>query len=175
MGVSLVIRLNRPQYDKEKFVKAGIKHLDLYFLDGSTPKDSIINTFLSTVEAEKGVVAIHCKAGLGRTGSLIAMYCMRHYRFPAADFIGWIRICRPGSILGPQQQFLNEKQAERFAETPKSDIYPTIDPKVRKWADDRDAARANEKNQTEYSKEDRAKATQGDIGQGEHLTGAKRK
>lgn len=26
MGVTLVIRLNRPQYDKEKFVKAGIKH-----------------------------------------------------------------------------------------------------------------------------------------------------
>ena len=31
---------------------------------------------------------------------------MKHYRFPAADFIGWIRICRPGSVLGPQQSFL---------------------------------------------------------------------
>ena len=35
----MVVRLNRPQYDKDKFVKAGIKHMDLYFLDGSTPKD----------------------------------------------------------------------------------------------------------------------------------------
>jgi len=42
------------------------------------------------------------QAGLGRTGSLIAMYAMKHYHFPAADFIGWIRIARPGSILGPQ-------------------------------------------------------------------------
>jgi cell division cycle 14 len=33
---------------------------------------------------------------------------MKHYRFPAADFIGWIRIARPGSILGPQQHFLIE-------------------------------------------------------------------
>ena len=44
---------------------------------------------------------MHCKAGLGRTGTLIGIYAMKHYRFPATDFIGWIRICRPGSILGP--------------------------------------------------------------------------
>ncbi len=53
-------------------------------------------------------MAVHCKAGLGRTGCLIACYAMKHYRFPAADFIGWIRIARPGSILGPQQHFLIE-------------------------------------------------------------------
>jgi len=52
-------------------------------------------------EKEKGILAVHCKAGLGRTGSLIGLYTMKHYHFPAADFIGWITICRPGSILGP--------------------------------------------------------------------------
>ena len=31
---------------------------------------------------------------------------MKHIGFPPADFIGWIRIARPGSILGPQQQYL---------------------------------------------------------------------
>ena len=31
---------------------------------------------------------------------------MKHYGFPPAAFIGWIRIARPGSILGPQQQYL---------------------------------------------------------------------
>lgn len=36
---------------------------------------------------------------------------MKHFRFPAAYFIGWIRIARPGSILGPQQYYLVEKQA----------------------------------------------------------------
>jgi len=37
---------------------------------------------------------------------------MKHYKFPAAAFIGWIRIARPGSILGPQQYFLIQKEAE---------------------------------------------------------------
>lgn len=31
---------------------------------------------------------------------------MKHFGFPPAAFIGWIRIARPGSILGPQQQYL---------------------------------------------------------------------
>jgi len=106
--VGLVVRLNnKTAYDREKFIKNGIKHLDLYFVDGGTPSDEIVETFLEASEKEKEAVAIHCKAGLGRTGTLIAAYAMKHFQFPAAAFIGWIRICRPGSVLGPQQQFLN--------------------------------------------------------------------
>jgi cell division cycle 14 len=61
---------------------------------------------LEIAEKEKGGMAIHCKAGLGRTGSLIGLYAMKHFGFPAAPFTGWIRIARPGSILGPQQHYL---------------------------------------------------------------------
>lgn len=104
--INLVIRLNKITYEREKFLKNNIKHMELYFVDGSTPPEKIINDFLYVTEKEKNAVAIHCKAGLGRTGSLIACYAMKHYRFPARAFIGYIRICRPGSILGPQQQFL---------------------------------------------------------------------
>ena len=41
---------------------------------------------------------MHCKAGLGRTGSLIALYIMKHTGFPPADFIGWIRIANGSSL-----------------------------------------------------------------------------
>ncbi len=64
------------------------------------------------MENESGSVAVHCKAGLGRTGTMIGCYVMKHYDFPALDFIGWIRICRPGSVLGPQQFFLVNMEAK---------------------------------------------------------------
>lgn len=40
-------------------------------------------------------------AGLGRTGTLIACYIIKHYRFTAAETISWIRICRPGRVFLP--------------------------------------------------------------------------
>ena len=106
LGVTLVVRLNKPQYDKNRFLKRGIKHVDLIFTDGTPPPDEITQKFLDICEKEPGAVSVHCKAGLGRTGSLIALYAMKHYGFPPDAFIGWIRIARPGSILGPQQHFL---------------------------------------------------------------------
>lgn len=47
-------------------------------------------------------------AGLGRTGSLIGCYIMKHYHFNVMEAIAWIRICRPGSIIGHQQHWLKE-------------------------------------------------------------------
>lgn len=38
-GIGLVIRLNKETYDSKKFLKNGIKHLELYFTDGSCPKN----------------------------------------------------------------------------------------------------------------------------------------
>lgn len=49
-GVQLVIRLNKPLYDKKIFEKAGIKHLDLYYPDGSIPSTLIIKKFLDAME-----------------------------------------------------------------------------------------------------------------------------
>jgi cell division cycle 14 len=126
MGVTMVIRLNNKTYEANDFIKENIKHQDLFFTDGTAPSVPIVEEFLKIVEKEPGAVAVHCKAGLGRTGSLIACYAMKHYRFPAADFIGWIRIARPGSILGPQQHFLLEIEKMMFEKTVDSSIWKEI-------------------------------------------------
>jgi len=113
--VSAVVRLNKKIYDKEDFVKAGFSHYDMYFLDGSVPTPEIIDRFLDAAERETGALAVHCKAGLGRTGTLIGMYIMKHYGWSAAEFIAWNRIVRPGSVIGPQQFFLKEWEPKMWA------------------------------------------------------------
>lgn len=164
-NIGLVIRLNKKQYDRRRFIDHGIRHVDLYFLDGSCPPREIISKFLHIVENEPGACAIHCKAGLGRTGSLIGLYCMKHCQFPARAFIGWNRICRPGSILGPQQQFLVDMQHEMFqagaafrmARNPQLG-----DAQERELAESMGGLRLSDAQNKE------------DVGQGERLVGAKR-
>lgn len=112
--VSTIIRLNKKIYDAKRFVKGGFQHEDLFFTDGSTPSDDILQQFLTICENAAGGIAVHCKAGLGRTGSLIGCYIMKHWRWAAHETIAWLRICRPGSIIGHQQDWMEEKQAEMW-------------------------------------------------------------
>ena len=106
LKVRTVVRLNKPKYSPVKFAEKGINHYDLHFKDGSTPPIPLVDRFIDICNSEHGAVAVHCKAGLGRTGTLIGCYAIKIFKFPASAFIGWCRICRPGSVLGPQQQFL---------------------------------------------------------------------
>lgn len=113
-NIQLVVRLNKKQYDRRRFTDHGIKHVDLYFLDGSCPPKHIIDQFLQIVEQEPGAVAVHCKAGLGRTGTLIGLWAQKHFQFPGRAWVGWNRICRPGAMLGPQQQFMVDMEQQMF-------------------------------------------------------------
>ncbi|XP_017105453.3 dual specificity protein phosphatase CDC14A isoform X1 [Drosophila bipectinata] len=115
-NVTTVIRLNAKVYHASSFENAGFDHKDLFFIDGSTPSDAILKKFLSICETTKGAIAVHCKAGLGRTGSLIGAYIMKHYGFTALEAIAWLRLCRPGSVIGHQQQWMEDKQSWLWSE-----------------------------------------------------------
>lgn len=84
IGVGKVIRLNEEKYDKIHFSNRAITHNDLFFVDGSNPPEKIVKDFFTVVEehfgnASNGAIAIHCKAGLGRTGTLIGLWAMKHF------------------------------------------------------------------------------------------------
>ena len=146
LKITTVIRLNNKTYDEKRFTEKGIKHYDLFFPDGSCPNQDVVNAFLNIAEGEKGGIAVHCKAGLGRTGTLIGCFAIKRFQFPAEEFIAWSRICRPGSILGPQQQFLIDFETKLYGN----------------------------KDTGEYIAWDKFKAIYGDRGQAKRLISAKR-
>mmetsp|Transcript_18482 Transcript_18482/g.32611 ORF Transcript_18482/g.32611 Transcript_18482/m.32611 type:complete len:490 (+) Transcript_18482:223-1692(+) len=116
--VSLVVRLNKKNYEEQDFINAGIQHLDQFYLDGSCPPMKILQRVLAAFEAvpRDQAFAVHCKAGLGRTGTCIGAYLMKHYKMTAPEVISWMRICRPGCVIGPQQQFLQDLEPVMWQE-----------------------------------------------------------
>ena len=116
-NVRTVIRLNKRYYDENRFRAAGIAHEDLYYPDGSCPSDAILNRFIEMCEARADhAIAVHCKAGLGRTGTCIGAFAMKHWGYTAAEVIGWLRVARPGSVIGPQQFYLEAIEPRMHAE-----------------------------------------------------------
>jgi len=113
-GITAVIRLNEPDhYQASSFVNNGIAHYDLEFQDGHPPPREVVNKFLEICVREKGL-AVHCRAGLGRTGCLIACYMMAFQGFTADDAVAWLRIMRPGMVTGSQHLFLRDLENSHY-------------------------------------------------------------
>jgi cell division cycle 14 len=113
LGLKTIIRLNRSQYSQED-LPDGTTLFNLSMKDGSNPSESRRKKFLKIVEERLilGPIAVHCRAGLGRTGSLICAYLMENYHLKANEAIGFIRIMRPGSVLYDQPKWLKENESQ---------------------------------------------------------------
>ena len=114
-SIGLVVRLNSELYCPTYFTALGINHVDMIFEDGTCPHLPIVRKFINlaheTIGRNKGI-AVHCKAGLGRTGCLIGAYLIYRHGFTANEVIAFMRFMRPGMVVGPQQHWLHLNQGQ---------------------------------------------------------------
>jgi cell division cycle 14 len=113
-NIGLVVRLNSELYSPSYFTALGIEHLDMIFDDGTCPPLATVRKFITLahemITVKKRGIAVHCKAGLGRTGCLIGAYLIYRYGFTANEIIAYMRFMRPGMVVGPQQHWLHLSQ-----------------------------------------------------------------
>ncbi|KAJ5550947.1 hypothetical protein N7461_005645 [Penicillium sp. DV-2018c] len=113
-NVGLVVRLNSELYCPSYFTAMGIAHIDMIFEDGTCPPLQLVRRFIKMahemITVKRKGIAVHCKAGLGRTGCLIGAYLIYKYGFTANEVIAFMRFMRPGMVVGPQQHWLHLNQ-----------------------------------------------------------------
>lgn len=114
-GVRLVVSLTESPPDKDLMAKFSIESLHLPVPDFTAPRLEDMRRFIEHVKFhrhEKHAIAVHCGAGIGRTGTMLAAYLVWRGMNPD-EAIALVREKRPGSVETEEQ----EQAVRAFAAT----------------------------------------------------------
>jgi atypical dual specificity phosphatase len=128
-GIDVLVSLTEHPLPRQWVNDAGLLAVSVPVPDMSAPSDRQLDHILTTIRKahESGMgVAIHCAAGLGRTGTVLAAYFVVG-GLSAREALVKVRDLRPGSVETAEQERAIERLARRLADPdPGSD---RVDPK----------------------------------------------
>jgi atypical dual specificity phosphatase len=84
-----------------------VKYLHVPTSDLTAPDMNKIDTAVDFIYERinnKEAVMVHCAAGMGRTGTVLACYLVKYHKHSAKDAIDKLREKRPGSIQSETQE-----------------------------------------------------------------------
>jgi ADP-ribosyl-[dinitrogen reductase] hydrolase len=99
-----------PDHLRDKASDLGVKWLQLPILDAGTPNQGFEDLWANTAPGLRGVlknghnIVIHCKGGLGRTGTIAARLLIE-LGVDAKSAIESVRKARPGAIENSLQEY----------------------------------------------------------------------
>src|SRR5688572_28918805 len=99
-GVRLVVSLTEGAPDKDLMARYNIESLHIPVPDFTAPRQEDIRKFIEHAKFhrhENHGIAVHCGAGIGRTGTMLACYLVSKGA-EADEAIALVRQKRPGSI-----------------------------------------------------------------------------
>jgi atypical dual specificity phosphatase len=125
-GVSFLICLTEGPPRRSWINDAGLFSMHIPVVDMTPPTQPQIDLCMGAIEkalANEFGVGIHCTAGLGRTGTMLACWLVHHEKLPARDAITRIRRLRPGSIETAEQseavvEFARRRKTQAEADVP---------------------------------------------------------
>jgi protein tyrosine phosphatase domain-containing protein 1 len=92
-------------YDPSDFMRADIFFYNYAWKDyGEASMSGLLDMVkVLSFALNEGKVAVHCHAGLGRTGVLLAAYLVYYLRVRSNDALRYVRLKRPGSVQTRRQ------------------------------------------------------------------------